>query len=229
MLCQLLQVGHSEFANLSLQLELQFLNVGGSLPCYISRDTKTIHACWQLWVAKIRLYLRSRTGSNPITTELVCSFSSQSFFCPGRVAKLFCLFKSKRNATRIFQASEEVFNGAIVDRKTKRLVIHKCTQVQTYFHLHVILTCAYVMPDVITSLLQYLCLSTSGNCSDKETLEDRHTDMRCESRYVIKIFLSPASRVPANIVFLVVLMFLIFECPVQILSRIHLVSVIKCY
>ena len=44
-----------------------------------------------------------------------------------------------------------------------------------------------------------------------------------------KLFLAPASRVPANVVFLVLLMFLIFERPIQILFRIHLVSVIKCY
>ena len=41
----------------------------------------------------------------------------------------FCPFKGKRNAMKFFQASEEVFNGAIVDRKIKRLVFHKCTRV----------------------------------------------------------------------------------------------------
>ena len=43
-----------------------------------------------------------------------------------------------------------------------------------------------------------------ADCSDKEAVGDRQTDMRCESQYVIKMFL------------LVVLMFLIFECPIQI-------------
>ena len=48
--------------------------------------------------------------------------------------------------------------------------------------------------------------------------------------YYAKLFLAPASRVPANIVFLVLLMFLIFERPIRIRFRIHLVSaVIKCY
>ena len=45
----------------------------------------------------------------------------------------------------------------------------------------------------------------------------------------VNLFLAPASQVPANIVFLVLLMFLIFEHPIQILFRINLVSVIKCY
>ena len=48
--------------------------------------------------------------------------------------------------------------------------------------------------------------------------------------YYAKLFLTPASRVPANIEFLVILMFLIFERPFRIRFRIHLVSaVIKCY
>ena len=34
--------------------------------------------------------------------------------------------------------------------------------------------------------------------------------------YYAKLFLAPASRVPANIVFLVLLMFLIFEHPIRI-------------
>ena len=45
-----------------------------------------------------------------------------------------------------------------------------------------------------------------------------------------KLFLAPASRVPANNVFLVLLKSLIFERPIQIRFRINLVSaVIKCY
>ena len=43
-----------------------------------------------------------------------------------------------------------------------------------------------------------------------------------------KLFVAPPSQVPANIAFLVFLVF-IFERPIQILFRIHLVSVIKCY
>ena len=47
---------------------------------------------------------------------------------------------------------------------------------------------------VMWTKIENLCFYTA-DCSDKETVEDRQTDMRCESRYVIKMFLSPASLV----------------------------------
>ena len=41
-----------------------------------------------------------------------------------------------------------------------------------------------------------------------------------------KLFVAPASQVPANIAFLVFSVVFIFERPIQILFRIHLLSVI---